>query len=122
MKNETEIQFDDTVVFDDGNYDPTLLDLRFKLGRLRNQYQTEERSYEDLPEFISGIPRVLLVIIAKHSNPTGFKDIHRPTRNEVIAGAIKFTDEMINDYGANLSLSMQTFKKRQNASVGNQPK
>ncbi len=113
MKNETE--FDDTVVFDDGNYDPTLLDLRFKLGRLRNQYQTEDRSYEDLPEFISGIPRVLLVRVAIHSNPDGFKDIQNPTRNEVIEGAIKFADEMINDYGANLSLSMQTFKKRQNA-------
>lgn len=115
MNNETEIQFDDTVVFDDGNYDPTLLDLRIKLGRLRNQYQTEDRSYEDLPEFVSGIPRTLLAIIAKHTNPDGFKDIQNPTRNEVIAGAIKFADEMINDYGANFSLSMQTFKKRQNA-------
>ena len=79
MKNKTEIQFDDTVIFDDGNYDPTLLDLRFKLGRLRKQNVSEDQSYMDLPEFVSGIPRVLLVLIAKHSNPNGFKDIQRPT-------------------------------------------
>lgn len=109
MNNETETQFDDTVVFDDGNYDPTLLDLRFKLGRLRNQYQTEDRSYRDLPEFVSGIPRTLLVIIAKHTNPDGFKDIQNPTRNEVIDSAIKYADEMIEEYGEDFSLSMQMY-------------